>query len=96
VQIDTTPPEAAMWPQRQVTVAGGIVLRHGRVLLLRRAPGGVLQVRLPKGKIERGETAEQAALREAREESGLRAPCIVAPLGQWRTDSRMAVNASYG
>lgn len=37
-------------------------------------------VRLPKGHLEAGETAEQAAVREVAEETGLRAR-VVAPLG---------------
>ncbi len=37
-------------------------------------------VRLPKGKLEPGETPEQAALREVREETGLTGQ-VVAPLG---------------
>jgi 8-oxo-dGTP pyrophosphatase MutT (NUDIX family) len=39
-------------------------------------------VRLPKGHIEPGESPEEAALREVREETGLSSPEIVADLGQ--------------
>lgn len=63
-------------------------------LVVRRAPNGIealiaeqldrnsgrRTVRLPKGKIDPGETIEQAALREVREEVGLSAR-ILAPLG---------------
>lgn len=58
-----------------VRAAGGIVLRHG--------PGGEPEVLLvhrpryddwsfPKGKLEPGETDEEAAVREVEEETGLR------------------------
>ncbi|MBE3574076.1 MAG: NUDIX hydrolase [Firmicutes bacterium] len=48
--------------------AGGVVLACGRVLVLRHARGEWI---LPKGHIEAGETPEQAAAREIREETGL-------------------------
>lgn len=41
---------------------------------------GSRNTRLPKGRLDAGETPEQAALREVREETGLRA-AITAPLG---------------
>ena len=59
-------------------LAGGIILRHApvespEVLLVRhsRSRGWGF----PKGKLERGETAREAALREVREETGLRCRC---------------------
>jgi len=54
--------------------AGGVlVVRHGPDLLaaLIQLRGGQI-LALPKGHIEPGETAEQAALRETREETGMR------------------------
>lgn len=67
--------------------AGGVVLRKGsaglEVVLAeqedRNSRG--TNVRLPKGHIDPGETAEEAALREVEEEVGLEAR-ILAPLGQ--------------
>ena len=62
---------------RRVEAAGGIV---------ENACGGVLMIRrrgwwdLPKGHVEPGETNEEAALREVREETGLQALEIVKPL----------------
>lgn len=50
------------------TAAGGVVVRNGRVLVLRRPSRG--EARLPKGHVEPGESVQEAALREAREESG--------------------------
>ena len=52
-----------------VNAAGGVVLNeHGEVLIIER--NGVLD--LPKGHIEEGELAKEAALREVAEECGLR------------------------
>jgi 8-oxo-dGTP diphosphatase len=59
-------------------LAGAIIWRRGV-----RSPLEVLIVRharnrgwgFPKGKLERGETAQEAALREVREETGLRCRC---------------------
>src|SRR2546429_9473559 len=59
-------------------LAGGIILRRvhlapPQVLLVHHARKGCWG--FPKGRIERGETARQAALREVREETGLRCRC---------------------
>jgi 8-oxo-dGTP pyrophosphatase MutT (NUDIX family) len=59
--------------------AGGIVVDGERVLLLDRPARN--EVRLPKGHVDPGETAEQAALREVTEESGYADLEIVANLG---------------
>lgn len=58
--------------------AGGIVLL-GEQVVLRRTPKG--EYLFPKGHVEPGETAEDTALREVAEETGLEAE-IVAPLGE--------------
>jgi 8-oxo-dGTP diphosphatase len=66
-----------------IQAAGGVVCRPG--------PAGLVEIAvihrptqddwsLPKGKVEPGETPEQAALREVEEETGLRAR-IVRPFG---------------
>ncbi|HZJ10658.1 MAG TPA: NUDIX domain-containing protein [Trueperaceae bacterium] len=53
--------------------AGGVVFDdRGRVLVLRHAGGNWV---FPKGHLEPGETALQAALREVEEEAGVRARC---------------------
>jgi len=64
------------------TSAGGLVLdTKGRaVLIARHDRRGRLVWSLPKGHIEPGESAEQAALREVKEETGVRSE-ILAPLG---------------
>lgn len=55
----------------QIRVGAGVVVRdaQGRVLLERRSDCGVWG--LLGGRIERGESVEQAAVREVKEESGL-------------------------
>lgn len=53
--------------------AGGVVARAGEVLLVwAKDLKGRSVVTLPKGLIKRGETGEEAALREVREETGFR------------------------
>jgi 8-oxo-dGTP diphosphatase len=54
---------------RQVSAAGGVVERDGRVAVIHRPRYDDWS--LPKGKLDRGESWEQAALREVREETGL-------------------------
>lgn len=47
--------------------SGGVVISKGRVLLLKKFGGDWV---LPKGRIEPGESREEAAIREVREETG--------------------------
>lgn len=58
-----------------VLIAAALILRGGKVLLERRAPAGVVGVDgmwdLPGGKVECGETPQEAIIREIREELGL-------------------------
>ena len=61
-----------------IPAASVAVFRDGRVLLALRARPRLWS--LPGGRIESGETAEQTALRELREEVGVEAE-IVAPAG---------------
>ena len=61
----------------EATSCGGIVIHRGKILLLykiyrNRYEGWVL----PKGTVEEGETFEQTALREVKEEAGIRASII--------------------
>jgi len=60
---------------RKWTSAGGLVFdRAGRLALVReRKRSGERRWTLPKGKLEAGETLEQAALREVHEEAGVHA-----------------------
>lgn len=53
-------------------IAAAVVVHEGLVLLIRRrVPEGELVWSFPSGKVEDGETAEQAATREVLEEAGL-------------------------
>jgi 8-oxo-dGTP diphosphatase len=54
----------------QVRAAGGVVRRDGHVLVVHRPRYD--DWTLPKGKLDPGESDEQAALREVEEETGLR------------------------
>jgi 8-oxo-dGTP pyrophosphatase MutT (NUDIX family) len=63
--------------------AGGVVVHADQVLLLDRPARD--EVRLPKGHIEAGESPEQAALREVREETGYIELKILADLGMQQT-----------
>lgn len=64
---------------RRYAAAGGVVIAAGKVLLLDRPRRN--EVRLPKGHIEEGESAREAALREVTEETGYADLIIVADLG---------------
>jgi 8-oxo-dGTP diphosphatase len=55
---------------QQLQAAGGVVLRDGRVAVVHRPRYDDWS--LPKGKLDQGESFEDAALREVQEETGLR------------------------
>jgi 8-oxo-dGTP pyrophosphatase MutT (NUDIX family) len=60
-----------------IDAAGGVVIRpDGKFLIMKR--NGIWD--LPKGKFEKGENAEEAALREVSEETGLRSMKITQPI----------------
>lgn len=63
-------------PRREVHVAVAVVVRNGRVLIARRPDqahqGGLLE--FPGGKVEQGESVQQALVREIAEETGLKVP----------------------
>lgn len=64
-------------PKKQVLQGGGIIV-YGEHVVLRRTRGG--KWIFPKGHVEPGETAAQAALRECEEETGLLVE-LVGPAG---------------
>lgn len=64
-------------PRRPVAAVGVICLREAEVLLIRRAnPPRVGEWSLPGGRIEWGERAETAAVRELHEETGVEAELL--------------------
>lgn len=72
-------------PSVEETSAGGLVLdRSGEVtkaaLIARHDRKGRLVWSMPKGHLEPGETAEDAAIREVQEETGIEGH-VIAPLG---------------
>ncbi|ORT59263.1 NUDIX hydrolase [Streptomyces sp. CB03238] len=63
-----------MWQnaEKRTGVAAAVIIREGRVLLVRRRVSeGSLSWQFPAGKVEQGETREDAAVRETQEETGL-------------------------
>ena len=68
-KTDEGPANSTLFP----VVAAALIDRHGQVLVQRR-PAGKMMAGLwefPGGKIERGETPEEALVRELREELGI-------------------------
>jgi mutator protein MutT len=60
------------YPERPIAAAGAVIIEDGRVLLVKRATEPLHgQWSIPGGAVELGETLRQAAVREAREETGL-------------------------
>ena len=69
---------------RTYAAAGGIVIRGQEVLLLHKHQQD--EYCLPKGHVEPGETPENAALRETREETGYANFRLLASLGTLQSD----------
>ena len=74
----------------RVEAAGGVVTREGRILLVHRPRYD--DWTLPKGKLDPGESFEDAALREVEEETGLRCRLVAElPETQYRVGGRPKV-----
>lgn len=77
-------PQAAGSIERDFAAGGVVVRKGGEVAVIvprKRGPAGQRVLGLPKGHPERGESVEQAATREVREETGLEVE-LVEPLGE--------------
>ena len=66
----SSPPASVAGVSDRVEAAGGVVMRDGQVLLVHRPRYD--DWTLPKGKLDEGESFEDAALREVEEETGVR------------------------
>jgi 8-oxo-dGTP pyrophosphatase MutT (NUDIX family) len=82
--------------------AGGVVVREGECIVIvptRRAADGSKVLALPKGHIDPGESATDAALREVREEAGVEADLVekLEDVRYWymRDGRRIAKTVSY-
>lgn len=62
------------------------ITREDQLLILEYVDGRYLQPQIPGGTVEAGEQPEQAALREAQEETGLTALEVVSYLGSFERD----------
>src|SRR5690554_392853 len=73
---NTAPEPSAMAVNKLIHVAVAVIVRDGRILIARRPEhvhqGGLLE--FPGGKVEPGETVQQALVREIVEETGLQVP----------------------
>ena len=88
-------PRVGAGRHREEYSAGGVVVKGNDVLVVvptRRAANGARVLALPKGHLDGSETAEQAAVREVREEGGVEAD-LVERLGDvryhYRRDGRV-------
>lgn len=60
------------FPARPIASVSAAVVRHGRILMVRRRnPPNAGRLALPGGKIEPGESLQEAAVRELYEETGV-------------------------
>jgi 8-oxo-dGTP diphosphatase len=76
-------------PEPVVVVVGAALLHEGRLLAARRSAPPELAGRweLPGGKLEPGESPEQALVRELREELGIEAEPLERVPGEWALKS---------
>jgi 8-oxo-dGTP pyrophosphatase MutT (NUDIX family) len=74
ISRDNSPPGTFSGVTGGIHAAGGVVVRDGRVLLVHRPRYD--DWTLPKGKLDAGESFEDAAVREVQEETGVRCTLV--------------------
>ena len=70
----------------KLELAAGLIIRDGRILLVHNMKHGRLRIEPPGGKIYPGESAEESAIREVREEVGMSVGALEL-FGIYKTDS---------
>jgi ADP-ribose pyrophosphatase YjhB (NUDIX family) len=71
-------PDTRTYPQRPYLAVSAAIIRDGQVLVVRRARSPALNLyTFPGGAVEAGETLNEAAIREVREETSL----VIEPVG---------------
>lgn len=84
-----------MSSQKVEVVAGCVIRRDGKFLLVQeKKPDVYGKWNIPAGRVDEGETLEQGAIRETKEESGFDVE-IISKLGVWQDTASSSVRHAY-